>query len=75
VSDASSYEKGHKSIREIYIVKILHISKRISIKLADAKGIDISHHAPPTKKWGTFAFITIVDKLPYAFNKSWLLTA
>jgi hypothetical protein len=75
VSDASSYEKGHKSIREVYIVKIFHISKRISIKLVDAKGIDISHPAPTTTKWGTSAFITTVDKLPYAFNKSWLLIA
>lgn len=75
MNDGSSYEKGHKSIRKVYIVKILHTSKRISIKLADAQGIDISHHAPTTIKWGTSAFITIVDKLPYAFNKSWLLTA
>jgi hypothetical protein len=48
----------------VYIVKILHISKRISIKLADDKGIDISHRAPPTAKWGTSAFTPIVDKLP-----------
>ena len=75
MSDASSPEKGHKSIREVYIVKILHISKRISIKLANAKGIDISYRAPTTTKWRTSAFIKIVEKLPYAFNKSWLLTA
>jgi hypothetical protein len=75
VSDASSYEKGHKSIRKVYIVKILHKLKRISIKLADAKGIDISHLAPTIVKWGNSAFITTADKLPYAFNKSWLLTA
>lgn len=70
MSDARSYEKCHKSFREVCTVKILHISKKISIKLADAKGIDISHHAPPTAKWGTSASITIADKLSYAFNKS-----
>jgi len=51
------------------------MSKKVSIKLEDARDIDISHHAPPTTKWGSSAFITFVDKLPYAFNKSWLLTA
>ena len=30
---------------------------------------------PPTKKWGTSAFITTVDELPYAFNISCFLTA
>jgi len=51
------------------------MSKKVSTKLVDAKDIDISHHAPHTIKWGSSAFITSVDKLPYALNKSWLLTA
>lgn len=70
MSDESSYYKGHIPIREVYIIKILHISKRISIKLADAKGIDILHKVRPAAKWGSSVFITTVDKLPYAFNES-----